>query len=57
MSWREKREHAIFLVKLAEVNKWATNCIANGDMDFDNIVYRTRDASAVLLEIFGEEES
>ena len=57
MSWREKREHAIFLVKLAEVNKWATNCIANGDMDFDNIVYRTRDASAVLLEIFGEKES
>ena len=37
---------------LVGMNQMANHRIARGDFDLDNVVYRTRDATAVLLEIY-----
>jgi hypothetical protein len=39
---------------LAEMNAFATDRIDGGDFDFDDVLYRTRDATAELLDLFGE---
>lgn len=37
---------------LTKVHKWADGRIANGDLDFDDVVYPTRDAAKTLLGIW-----
>lgn len=48
--WR-RREALNWLTGIAET---AENRIDAGDMDFDDVVYRSRDAAVTLLEIWGE---
>jgi len=40
---------------LISMNHMANHRIALGDFDFDDTIYRTRDATAVLLEIYWSE--
>ena len=47
---------AVTLTELETLRAWSQARIDAGDMDFDDIVYRTRDAAATLLEIWGEPE-
>ena len=53
---RERAERRqIVLIELATLRDWAQGRLDAGDLDFDDCVYRTRDATTTLLEIYGNE--
>jgi len=37
---------------LRSINKWANDRIRSGDLDFDDTIYKSKDASGVLLGIW-----
>lgn len=52
---RQRKERAAFIAVLTDLNTYSKRRIELGDFDLDDTIYRTRDATAVLLEIYGGE--
>lgn len=57
MNRREKRRQRKALEWLTLVVQSAESQIEMGDLDFDDVLYRGRDAARTLLEIFTPEEA
>lgn len=46
----------ITLQQLRFLDRWAQECIDSGDPDLDDTLYRTRNATRDLLEIWDKED-